>query len=243
MAINSLVMHRVVDEEPESFEDTPNLLLKYILETYKNKISTIDVAISEYSDKQNHLCLTFDDGNNSDFTHVLPALLRYKINANFFIVSDWIGKPKHLSKRQIIELYKSGNQIGSHSKSHPNFTQISRNQRLLELKESKAKLEDIICAQVSTFAFPFGFENKHVIDEVFEAGYLFCCTSKHGVADVGQKVLPRNSINRTFTQEKASRAIIATNYQKLTWGFEDSIKKQLKQLSPNLYKQLRSIMS
>ena len=242
MAINALVMHRVVDEEPKIFEDISNDLLKYILETFKDEISTIDIAISKYPKTSNHLCLTFDDGNNSDFTHVFPALLHHKVHANFFIVSDWIGKPEHLNKRQIIKLHKSGNQIGSHSKSHPNFTQISRKQRLHELKESKTKLEDIICAQVSTFAFPFGFENKHVINEVFESGYLFCCTSKHGVVDVGQKVLPRNSINRTFTQEKASRAIIVNNYQKLSWFFEDLIKKQLKQLSPNLYKQLRSIL-
>lgn len=242
MAANLLVMHRVVEDDLTDFEDISINLLNHILKTFTDDISTIDAAVSEYSKKSRHLCLTFDDGNNSDYTHVLPALVRHNVNANFFIVSDWIGKPNQLTKRQIIELHKFGNQIGSHSKSHPNFTKISRKQRVLELFESKAKLEDIISAEVSSFAFPFGFENKHVIDEVFEAGYLFCCTSKHGLVNIGQKILPRNSINRTFTREKVNRAIVVTNYQKLSWVFEDLIKMQIKQISPNLYEQLRSVV-
>ncbi|WP_170309665.1 polysaccharide deacetylase family protein [Litorilituus lipolyticus] len=74
---------------------------------------------------------------------------------------------KFLSAEQIKEMHASGMTIGAHTHSHPILNKESNSVALLEIKQSKEILENIIEQQVEFFAYPNGkyeqdFNAQHV---------------------------------------------------------------------------------
>ena len=51
--------------------------------------------------------------------------------------------------------------IGNHTLSHPNFRNLSIEDKIKESEESRKILENIIGKEINTFAFPFGQEHQH----------------------------------------------------------------------------------
>ena len=51
--------------------------------------------------------------------------------------------------------------IGNHTLSHPNFRNLSIEDKIKESEESRNILENIIDKKINTFAFPFGQEHFH----------------------------------------------------------------------------------
>ncbi len=242
--INTLVLHRIVNNSENilHFEDVNEHTLDKILQRGKDGFFTIDEAFSNQN-KNEGICLTFDDGFKSDIDIVFPKLKHYAIHATFFIVKDYIDKDGYMSKKDIIELSNGGMQIGSHSISHPNFLKINDSEIINELISSKKYLEDLTSKEISTFSFPFGFENQSLIDSVFEAGYKYCCTSRHGVVKNTSKVIPRNSINGSQKISTVYKYIKPTFLTRSYWVIEDFLKVKLKLISPKFYTKIRSIVT
>lgn len=59
--------------------------------------------------------------------------------------------------------------IGSHSTDHRNLTRIKLKDAKKSIKDSKKKLEDILGHKVSSFSYPFGSANEHVMKVVEES--------------------------------------------------------------------------
>jgi peptidoglycan/xylan/chitin deacetylase (PgdA/CDA1 family) len=104
--------------------------------------------------------ITFDDGNESQFTEYYPILERYGFRATFYVITSLIGKRGMLTYDQLKELYNHGNEIGSHTHTHPYLTKIPVASLIFELKKSKDILENFKC---STLAYPYGDYNEKVI--------------------------------------------------------------------------------
>ena len=51
--------------------------------------------------------------------------------------------------------------VGNHTSSHPNFRNLSIEDKVKESEESRKVLENIIGKNINTFAFPFGQEHLH----------------------------------------------------------------------------------
>jgi peptidoglycan/xylan/chitin deacetylase (PgdA/CDA1 family) len=241
---NTLVLHQVVPGQISNFEDITTQAFFHILNRSEKNIFSIDEVYKLHA-KQDKLpiCLTFDDGFLSDHDIVLPALKEREYKATFFIVQDYIGKDGYMEKDHIIELSNAGMQIGSHSKTHPNFLKIDTKAKEYELSSSKSFLEELIGQEVTTFSFPYGFIDKSSIDAVFAAGYKYCCTSKHGLCSIDSDVIPRNSINgRTKISQiyKNMRPSIAT---RLSWSAEDVVKSKFKNYAPEIYPKIRDFIS
>lgn len=107
--------------------------------------------------------ITFDDGSESDLTIALPILKRFNFKANYFVTTDWIGKPGYMNPSHIRTLKKEGMSVQSHSKTHQFLDVLKTSEIYFELAESKKKLEDILGADVSCLSFPGGRYNKEVI--------------------------------------------------------------------------------
>ncbi len=70
-----------------------------------------------------HICLTFDDGPDREYTpKILDILDDYNAKATFFIVGKNAEKHPSLVRR----MYKEGHDIGNHSYSHPISPLIKR---------------------------------------------------------------------------------------------------------------------
>jgi peptidoglycan/xylan/chitin deacetylase (PgdA/CDA1 family) len=227
---NAIVLHRVVNHSPVDFIDISLATLKLILSKSRYNFVSIEEAFQAKPQDEANICLTFDDGFLSDYDLVLPELKNRNATATFFIVTDFLDTPGYLTTNQVRILSESGMQIGSHSKTHPNFFNLSLKEKMLELTDSKAILEKIIGKEVSTFSFPFGLYDDECADTVFSAGYSFCCTSKHGISSGLSFMVPRNSINAHMSPSRIEKILRAGFSQRLRWFFEDNSKDVIKSL-------------
>jgi peptidoglycan/xylan/chitin deacetylase (PgdA/CDA1 family) len=142
---------------------------------------------------EKHIFLTFDDGFGDVFEHALPLLQKHQFGGIEFIVADLIGKTSEWQERkddvpgllmdrtQLREWLAAGNDIGSHSLTHPFLTRIPVANAREEISASKKKLEDWFGRPVRHFCYPFGDWNQSIRDLVVEAGYETACTTEFGV--------------------------------------------------------------
>jgi len=128
---------------------------------------------------------TFDDGCESDFIAAAPILEEATFNATFYVVVGWLEKPGYLSIRQLRELQARGFEIGCHSMTHTNLTEIGPIHLQVEIADAKRKLEDILGRPVNHFSAPSGFWNRRLAELIREAGYRSAATSRAGVNTSG----------------------------------------------------------
>lgn len=105
--------------------------------------------------------LTFDDENQVQRTRFFPILKEHGIKASFYVVTQWLGQTGRFDWNDLEELYDYGNEIGSHTLSHPHLTRLSKNDLDFELGRSLASLRKFRC---TTLAYPFGEYNQEVIN-------------------------------------------------------------------------------
>ena len=110
--------------------------------------------------------ITFDDGLESVYSLALPELDNLGVTATVFVISDLVGKTYDgravMNGRMLNLLRSKGWEIGSHTSSHANLTELSPFNLMTELKDSKKRLEEIISAKVVSFAYPFGAYDNNV---------------------------------------------------------------------------------
>ena len=101
---------------------------------------------------KNKIVLTFDDGPDQKYTpQILSILKKYDAPATFFLV----GVNANLNPTLVQQEFQQGNEIGSHTYSHPNITQISDQQLTLELDATQRLIEGIIGRKTVLFRPPF----------------------------------------------------------------------------------------
>ncbi|MGB9841303.1 MAG: polysaccharide deacetylase family protein [Candidatus Bathyarchaeales archaeon] len=104
--------------------------------------------------------ISFDDGNENHFTEFYPILEDYGLKATFYVITSLLGKKGMLNKYHLKELYNHGNEIGSHTHTHPNLTRLSTDSLVLELSKSKEILKEFGC---TTMAYPYGYYDERCI--------------------------------------------------------------------------------
>jgi len=106
------------------------------------------------------LSITFDDALVSVYSLALPELERIGATGTVFVISDLVGKKflgqPSMSTQMLQSLSSRGWEIGSHTKTHPNLTELSDLQVNAELRDSKERLEAITRTKVASLAYPFG---------------------------------------------------------------------------------------
>jgi len=77
----------------------------------------------------------------------------------------------------------AGIEIASHTLTHPILTNVSHKQLVVELSQSRARLEAVLGHKVETFCYPNGDYNRAVVREVERAGYKAAVTVEPGLND------------------------------------------------------------
>jgi len=137
--------------------------------------------------------LTFDDAFLDVFEHALPRLQERRFSGVLFLVSDLLGKTNEWQQRagdvverlmdegQVREWLAAGQEIGSHTRTHPRLTQLSPAAAAEEIGASKKSLEDRFGIPIEHFCYPYGDWNEPVRDRVAAAGYKTACTTQSGI--------------------------------------------------------------
>ena len=124
------------------------------------------------------VAITFDDGCETDLLAAAPALLEMGMSATFYITTGFLGQRGYLSRVQLQELSSLGFEVGCHSQTHPDLTELDQAGLYREIVEAKLHLEEIIGKPVEHFSCPGGRYDRKVIDLTRFAGYRTLATSR-----------------------------------------------------------------
>ena len=239
----AIVLHEIMDGEGGAFEDIARARFASMLAA---SVPIRSLVAAMAPDMQtNSVVMTFDDGHLSDHDIALPLLRQADSSATFFIVPDFIGKDGFMQWHHVRALHDAGMEIGSHSRTHPDFRTLDPAAATDEFIQSKQEIEQQIGAPIHSFAFPFGFAPKRYYALARAAGYRHVMGSHHGRFGHGdEQILPRNSIHRGMVDRQIARVLQPDLILQARWLCEDGTKAALKQILPEkLYHKIRSTLA
>ncbi len=97
---------------------------------------------------QKVVCIVFDDGWQSQYDNALPILNNFGYKASFAIITSYVGTAwgnseglSYMSWNEIVKLADEGNDIESHTYSHPNLATLPISSIEYQLKQSQLNLK------------------------------------------------------------------------------------------------------
>ena len=109
------------------------------------------------------IALSFDAAwGNEDTQTLIDILNKYKVNATFFVVGDWVTKYPDSVKA----LFDAGNEVMSHSDDHAHFASLSADEIKSNINASNDKIENVTGVRPTLFRCPYGEYNDTVIKTV-----------------------------------------------------------------------------
>jgi peptidoglycan/xylan/chitin deacetylase (PgdA/CDA1 family) len=127
--------------------------------------------------------INFDDGWISSYTTALPIIEAANLPATFYIISSYFGKSAYITVPDMLALQSAGEEIGDHTKTHPNLTRLSADEMQDEIIGSMAQLKADGVHSITTFAYPYGAHNEETNATVLQAGYIAARTIDNGMND------------------------------------------------------------
>jgi peptidoglycan/xylan/chitin deacetylase (PgdA/CDA1 family) len=115
--------------------------------------------------------LSFDDGNRSDHTIALPALLERGLRASFFALAGRLDDSDSLSPADLVDLRSAGMAIGSHGWTHMPWRGLSAAEAGRELVDARAALAEASNGEVEDAALPLGRYDRQLLGRLKRVGY------------------------------------------------------------------------
>ena len=132
------------------------------------------------------VALSFDDGMEDNYSVVLPLLGDYRVPATIYVATGLIGKrnpwlaeetgARMMDDTEVQALAAAGFEVGAHTVSHRDVSQLSREDCLREMVESRLALERLIELPVKTFAYPYCRYSDAAIGAARDAGFVAAVT-------------------------------------------------------------------
>jgi peptidoglycan/xylan/chitin deacetylase (PgdA/CDA1 family) len=151
--------------------------------------------------------LTFDDGNRTDVTIALPALVKAGLKASFFIPSARINTPGYVSENDIRALHDGGMDIGSHGCAHLDWTKLSDTEIAHDVMQSVEQLSSIIGVPVRSVAIPYGYCDRRVLAVLRRLGMGRVYSSFRGPDSATTWLVRRDCIKREMSRQDIERII------------------------------------
>ena len=107
--------------------------------------------------------LTFDDGNMSDYTIAMPALVERGLRGAFFVCAGRIGLPGYLDGSAMSRMLSAGMEIGSHGWSHTNWRLADDATLTHEIDDARKRIATEIGRSVDSVGIPFGSYDRRVL--------------------------------------------------------------------------------
>jgi peptidoglycan/xylan/chitin deacetylase (PgdA/CDA1 family) len=134
--------------------------------------------------------VTFDDGMRNNHSVALPILRELGIPATVFVTIDFIGGSSPwvgaggdgamLDEDELRDLVRAGWELGAHTMTHADLSQLDYEQCRREITQSRDALERRFGVAVRTFAYPFGRYGPAALAATRDAGLLAAVTTGSG---------------------------------------------------------------
>lgn len=190
--------HFVFDDERERFARQLTFLAREFA-----PVSLSDAVERLQTGRTNgdEVVVTFDDGFRNQLGNAAPLLLEHGFTACFFLVTGFVGAGEAEATRFTRErlhlpvpvepigwegaerLLALGHEIGSHTRSHPDLTELPDHALAEELSSSRDELMRRL-GGVRHFSVPYGDRTRfseRVADAARAVGYESCATAIRGV--------------------------------------------------------------
>jgi peptidoglycan/xylan/chitin deacetylase (PgdA/CDA1 family) len=182
---------------PEQFRDQLELLLRQGYEA----VTFSQVVQGDVPAKP--LAITFDDAFRSVHRNAWPILRELGLSATVFApsaliggrgpmswpgIERWVGTPDEeelvpMGWDELRQLRDDGWEIASHGRVHLRLTELSEEELVSELVDSRQTCTREIAMPCLTFAYPYGAHDQRVREAAREAGYLAAATMRPANGD------------------------------------------------------------
>lgn len=181
-------LYRNDDKSDIDPEDLPYAVSEECFIAQLDAIAKVGAGLFDQTDTPG-VVITFDDGHRSNLEIAAPLLLQRNIPAYFFITSEFIGKrPGFMDANELKSLAElPGMIIGSHGTSHRFFDDMSEDDSISELEQSKQALELLTGLPCESISFPGGRYNAQTLSQMITAGYLQWFGSEIGLVSQAEQ--------------------------------------------------------
>jgi peptidoglycan/xylan/chitin deacetylase (PgdA/CDA1 family) len=162
--------------------------------------------LDEVRDKS-QIRLSFDDGNRSDISVALPALLERGLRASFFALAGRLDDVASVSPSGLRELRTAGMAIGSHGWSHIPWRGLDEDGAHRELVDARAILAEASGGAIEDAALPLGRYDRRLLYRLGKIGYRTVYTSDRFPARSSAWLQARYSVTAHDTAESIRSTI------------------------------------
>ncbi|MGO1470661.1 MAG: polysaccharide deacetylase family protein, partial [Tissierella sp.] len=128
---------------------------------------TKELPIYSVEREDKKIAISFDAAYGDEYTiDILDILDKYKVKTTFFLVKFWVED----FPDKVEEIHKRGHEVGNHSATHPNMSELSSEQIAEELNSTGEEIYKITKEKPFLFRPPYGDYNDNLILEAKENG-------------------------------------------------------------------------
>jgi peptidoglycan/xylan/chitin deacetylase (PgdA/CDA1 family) len=124
------------------------------------------------------VCITFDDGCQTDLIAAAPVLREFGFNATFYPTAGFLGTPGYLQADEVRELDTQGFQIGCHSMTHLYLSDLTEPELKREVVDAKLQIETIVGHPIEHFSCPGGRYDQRTLQVARRAGFATVANSQ-----------------------------------------------------------------
>jgi cellulose synthase/poly-beta-1,6-N-acetylglucosamine synthase-like glycosyltransferase/peptidoglycan/xylan/chitin deacetylase (PgdA/CDA1 family)/spore germination protein YaaH len=168
---------RIVQVDTDEPDPRQKLIIDEHMESYP-----LSYKIKHYGYRPGKVALSFDDGPDPQWTpRILDVLKRRNVKATFFMIGSEAQENVGLMQRVVNE----GHEIGNHTYTHPDISEISARQLSLELNLTERLFVSKLGIQPLYFRPPYDIDEEPDTDDQAEPAYRI---QQMGYTIVGNKI-------------------------------------------------------
>ncbi|HUA98007.1 MAG TPA: glycosyltransferase [Terracidiphilus sp.] len=161
--------------------DDPNPSTRLIVDEHMD-VYPQTYTIQEYGYRPHEVSLSFDDGPDPRWTpKILDILERYNVKGTFFMIGDEAAENVGIMKR----VYRDGDEIGDHTWTHPDISEIPNRQLELEVNLTERLFASKLGVESLYFRPPYDIDEEPDTDD--EAAPVVQ-VQKMGLTIIGNKI-------------------------------------------------------
>lgn len=127
------------------------------------------------------IMLTFDDGYEDNYINLLPMLEQRNMKAVVYVIANQIGQKGYLTFDQLKDMQTRGIEIGNHTADHIALDELSRDEIVYEVRDSKIYLEWSGVNTIYSLSYPNGKYNADIIKILEQENYFTAVTGDAGL--------------------------------------------------------------